>query len=331
MTDLVHIWAALVALAIILYVLLDGTSLGIGVLFFGARSEKEKGLMIDSISPVWDANQTWLVFGGGAIFAAFPVVYAILSSALYIPLMTLLFGLIFRGVTFEFRAHSTRKRIWNLAFSIGSLVAILSQGFTLGGVLTGIRISEYNFAGGPFDWLTPFSAMVAVALVPGYTMLGSAFLILKTTGPVQKRAYRQAFWSGILVLFFMAVVTFWTPYEYRIVWKFWFSPPRIYFIWAFPLLGLISAGLLIRSLRGKREAMPLAYSVGLFLSGYFGLTASVYPYAIPTRITIFEAAAQHETLRFMLWGALIVLPVILAYIVYSYSVFRGKVNEGEFY
>jgi cytochrome d ubiquinol oxidase subunit II len=329
--DLVLVWAALVAFAMILYILLDGISLGVGLLFPTAAGEEERNLMMESIAPVWDANQTWLVFGGGAIFAAFPVVYGVLSSALYLPLVTFIVGLIFRGVTFEFRAHSTRKKPWNQAFFFGSLVAVLSQGFTLGGVLTGIKISGHHFAGGAFDWLNPFSIMVGMALVPGYILLGAGYLILKTTGPVQEKARRQAFWSGMAVLAFMAVVTVWTPFHYPLVWTNWFSSPRIYFVWMFPLLGMFSAFSLRKSLTAQQEMTPLISAVGLFLSGYFGLATSMYPYAIPPTITLYEAASQPETLRFTLWGAVIVLPIVMAYIVYSYSVFRGKVSPEGYY
>jgi len=332
MSDLVYIWAGLVGLAMILYVIMDGTNLGVGLLFLTTRDEKERDVLIDTISPVWDANQTWLVLGGGAIFAVFPVVYAVLSSALYIPLMTFIFGLIFRGVTFEFRLNASRRERWSLAFSLGSLIAVLSQGFTLGGVLSSIKVSGTTFAGGPFDWLNPFSIMVGCALVPGYVMLASTFLIIKTAGPIQERAYRLALGSTLIVLFFMAVVTVWTPFHYPVVWKFWFSPPRIYFIWAFPLLGLIAAAQLLRSVRNRhRESSPHLYAIFLFLSGYIGLAASLFPYAIPPRITLEEAAAQYETLRFMLWATAIILPAILAYVIYSYSVFRGKVHPGEYY
>jgi cytochrome d ubiquinol oxidase subunit II len=329
--DLILVWAALVALTMILYILLDGISLGVGLLFPTAADEQERNLMMGSIAPVWDANQTWLVFGGGAIFAAFPIVYGVLSSALYLPLMTFIAGLIFRGVTFEFRAHSARKKVWNKAFFFGSLIAVLSQGFTLGGILTGIKISGEHFAGGPFDWLNPFSVMVGIALIPGYIMLASAYLIIKTTGPVQERAYKQAFGSSMAVLGFMAVVTIWTPFHYPLVWTNWFSAPRIYFVWIFPLMGLVAAFLLVKSLKGNREMMPLLYGIGLFLSGYLGLATSLYPYAIPPTITLYDAAAQFETLRFTLWGTALVLPVVLAYIIYSYSVFRGKVSPEGYY
>ncbi len=331
MTVLILIWAALIALAMILYVILDGISLGVGLLFPTASEEKERSILMNSIGPVWDANQTWLVFGGGAIFVAFPVVYGILSSALYVPLIAFFCGLIFRGVTFEFRADAVRKEPWNRAFFIGSLIAVLSQGFTLGGFLSGIAVKGEEFSGGALDWLNPFSVMVGIALIPGYIMLGSAYLLIKADGAVQARAFRQCLWSGAIVLAGMAVFTIWSPYHFPFVWKHWFSPPRIYFIWAFPLMGLVSTFLLAASIRSRSEKRPLIFGVALFLSGYLGLAASLYPYAIPPTITLPEAAAQRETLLFTLWGALIVLPVVIGYLVYSYSVFRGKVTPHEYY
>jgi len=329
--DLVVIWACLVALAIILYVVLDGFSLGIALLFPSTRNEEERDGLINSIAPVWDANQTWLVFGGGALFVAFPMIYGVLFSALYIPLLTFVFGLIFRGVTFEFRANATRKDPWNKSLFLGSLVAVLAQGLTLGGYLSGTKVVEGRFAGGSFDWLNPFSVMVGFALIAGYILLGSTYLIIKTTGPVQERAYGQAFWSAMAVLGFQILVTIWTPIHYPSVLINWFSSPRIYFIWTFPLIGLVAFYGLIKSLKTRREILPFFCSVALFLAGYLGLVASIYPYAIPPSITFNEAAAQYETLRFTLWGVVIVLPVVLGYIIYSYSVFRGKVGKERFY
>jgi cytochrome bd ubiquinol oxidase subunit II len=328
---LIDVWAGLAALAMMLYVILDGISLGVALLFSRAGDEGLRDTLMQSIAPVWDANQTWLVFGGAAIFVAFPMVYAILSTALYIPLMTFIMGLIFRGVTFEFRAESGRKAPWDRAFFWGSLVAVLSQGFMLGGILSGITVSGESFSGSPIDWVNPFCIMVGVSLIPGYIMLASCYLIIKTDGPVQDLAYRYAFRSVLLVLFFMAVVTVWTPYHYPLVWKNWFSPPRIYFVWSFPLLGLISASGLMVSLKKRRESWPLAFAVGLFLAGYLGLLTSLYPYAIPPVITLTQAAAQPETLRFALWGAVFVLPVVIGYVIYSYSVFRGKVGSERYY
>jgi cytochrome d ubiquinol oxidase subunit II len=328
---LIGVWAVIVALAMILYVVLDGITLGVALLFGAFADERDRSILVSTIGPVWDANQTWLLFGGGAIFAAFPVVYAVLSSALYLPLITFIMGLIFRGVAFEFRDEGPRKRLWDRAFFLGSLVAVLSQGLTLGGLLTGIAISGREFAGGPFDWLNPFSVMVGIALVPGYVMLASAYLVLKTTGTIQLRAYTFVRGSTQLVLAFMVLVTAWTPYHYPAVLEHWLNPPRIYFVWTFPLLGLLAAYRLTKGVRKRRENAPLAWAIVLFLSGYLGLAASLYPYAIPPHLKIWDAAARPESLRFTLWGALFVLPLVLAYTSYSYWVFRGKTDETEKY
>jgi cytochrome d ubiquinol oxidase subunit II len=328
--DLVTIWACLLGLSIILYVVLDGFSLGIALLFPSTDSEEDRDLLINSIAPVWDMNQTWLVFGGGAVFVAFPMIYGVVLSALYIPLLTFIFGLIFRGISFEFRANATRKGPWNRAFFFGSLVAVMAQGLTLGGVLSGTKVMAGQFAGSPLDWLNPFSITVGMALIAGYLLLGSTYLIIKTSGPVQGRAYQQAARAGWIVLACQVLVTLWTPLHYPSVLENWLSPPRVYFIWTFPVLGLSAFYGLIRSLKGRREIYPFICSTLFFLAGYLGLIASIYPYVVPPSITFQEAAAQRETLRFTLWGVLIVLPVVLGYTVYSYLVFRGKVG-GEGY
>lgn len=325
--DLVTVWAILVALVMILYVVLDGIGLGVGMLFPTAKGEAEKDVLMGTIAPVWDANQTWLVFGGGAIFACFPKVYGILCSALYIPLMSFLAGLIFRGVAFEFRANAMKKKFWNNVFFAGSLVAVLSQGFTLGGILTGISVEEGHFSGRPLDWLNPFSLMVGVALVPGYVLLASCYLLIKTTGEVRRRAFEQARLAAWTVMGFMAVVTIWTPVHYPHVLKNWFAPPRIFFVWAFPAFGFICFLVLLRALSKQKELTPIMCAIGIFLSGYLGLVTSLYPYAIPTSVTIWEAAAQRETLVFVLYGTCLVLPVVLGYLIYSYAVFRGKVTS----
>jgi len=329
--DLVIIWACLVGFSIILYVVLDGFSLGVALLFPTTEGKEERDLLINSIAPVWDMNQTWLVFGGGALFVAFPMIYGVLFSALYIPLLTFIFGLIFRGVPFEFRASAARKEPWDKSFFLGSLVTVVSQGLTLGGLISGIDADKGQFVGGPFDWLKPFSVMISIALIAGYILLGSTYLIIKTTGPVQKRAYKQAFWSALVVLGFQVLVTVWTPLHYPSVWTNWFSKPRIYFIWTFPLLGLIAFYGLIKSLKTRREILPFGCSVLLFLAGYLGLIASLYPYVLPPSVTFQEAVAQHETLYFTLWGVMIVFPLVLGYTIYSYSVFRGKVGKEEYH
>ncbi|HYA91199.1 MAG TPA: cytochrome d ubiquinol oxidase subunit II [Thermodesulfobacteriota bacterium] len=325
--DLVTIWSCLIGLAIILYVILDGFSLGVALLFRSTRNEEERNILMDSIAPVWDANQTWLVFGGGALLVAFPMIYGVLFTGLYIPLLTFIFGLIFRGVTFEFRANATRKGPWNMAFFLGSLVAVVAQGLTLGGILSGTKVVGNRFAGGPFDWLNPFSMTVAMALIAGYILLGSTYLIIKTTGPAQELAYRRAYQSAFFVLAFQILMTLWTPLHYPSTLSNWTSPPRVYFIWAFPLVGLSAFYEVIKNLRAHREVLPFAFSVVFFFAGYLGLIASIYPYVVPPNITFQDAAAQHETLRFTLWGVIIVLPLVLGYTAYSYAIFRGKVGK----
>jgi len=308
---------------------MDGFGLGIGILFPTARDEEERDQLMNSIAPIWDANQTWLVLGAGAVFVAFPVAYGVLFSALYIPLLTFVFGLIFRGVAFEFRANASRKRPWNRAFFLGSLVAAMAQGLTLGGIVSGTKVVGGRFAGGPLDWLNPFSLAVGIALIFGYILIASTYLILKTAGAVQERAYDRAFWSSIIVLAFMILITFWTPIHYPLVLKFWFHPPRIYFIWCFPLTGLMAFYVLFKSLEARREVSPFFCTVVFFLSGYLGLIASLYPYAVPPNITFHGAAAQPETLHFTLWGVAITLPVVLGYTIYTYAIFRGKVEKAE--
>lgn len=325
--DLVAIWSCLVGLAILLYVILDGFSLGVALLFRSTRNEEERDILMGSIAPVWDANQTWLVFGGGALFVAFPLIYSVLFTSLYIPLLTFVFGLIFRGVTFEFRANATRKQLWNVAFFLGSLVAVVAQGLTLGGILSGTKVVDGRFAGGPFDWLNSFSVTVAMALLAGYILLGSTYLIIKTTGAVQQQAYRRAYQSAFLVLAFQILITIWTPLHYPSTFSNWISPPRVYFIWAFPLVGLLAFYQLIKHLKARHEFPPFAYSVVFFFAGYLALVTSIYPYVVPPSITFQGAAAQHETLRFTLWGAAIVLPLVLAYTAYSYTIFKGKVDK----
>ena len=331
--DLIQLWVFLVGLVIILYVVLDGFSLGVAILFPAAKTEEERDVMMDSIAPVWDVNQTWIVFGGGALFATFPMIYTVLFSALYIPLLTFLFGLIFRGVAFEFRANAgpDRKPIWNRVFFGGSLAAAFAQGLTLGAYISGITVEDGAFAGGAFDWLHPFSIMVGTALVFGYMLLGSTYLIIKTSGTVQQRAYRQAKISLFIVAGFMVLVSIWTPFQSPEIVTRWFSEPRIYFVWIFPALGMVAFFAVEWGIKSRQEWSPFLASLILFISAYLGLQSGIYPMAVPPDVTVFEAAAQRETQLFTLIGAGIILPVVIGYTIYSYWVFRGKVVEGEAY
>jgi cytochrome d ubiquinol oxidase subunit II len=329
--DIISIWIALLGLTVILYVILDGFGLGIALLFPFTYDEDERDALMSSIAPVWDANQTWLVFGGGILFVAFPLMYGVLLSALYIPLFALLYGLIFRGVSFEFRMHAARKNIWDMAFFLGSLSAVAAQGLILGGVLTGVKIKESTFVGGTFDWLNPFSIAMAIGLISGYVLLASTYLIIKTTGAIQDRAYDNASRSSLVVLIFQILMIVWTPFHYPRVMVNWLSTPRVYFIWVFPALGILAFYGIIKSLKARREIMPFIFSVVFFFAGYLGLFASIYPHAIPPSMTFYDAAAQRETLEFTLWGAAIILPVVLGYTIHSYVVFKGKVGKESFY
>jgi cytochrome d ubiquinol oxidase subunit II len=329
---IVDSWIALLGLALILYVVLDGFGLGIALLFPLMKNEAERDQLIESIAPVWDANQTWLVFGGSGLFVAFPLLYGVLCSALYIPLFALLYGLIFRGVTFEFRANAGRKRGWDRSFFWGSLVAVVAQGLTLGGVLSGARTADGNFAGGPFDWLTLFSLAAAFGLIAGYLLLGSTYLIIKTSGAIRDRAFRYALRAARVVLAFQVLMIVWTPFHYPDALSKWLSAPRVYFIWIFPALTLLSYYAIIASLRARREVVPFLSSIVFFFAGFLGFFASIYPQALPPDITFYDAAAQPATLRLTLWGAAIILPVVLGYTIYSYRIFRGKVTgEGHYH
>jgi cytochrome d ubiquinol oxidase subunit II len=325
--SIIDIWIALLCLAVILYVVLDGFGLGIALLFPFMQSDDERGQLIESIAPVWDANQTWLVFGGGGLFVAFPLLYGVLFSALYIPLFTLVYGLIFRGVSFEFRANADSKKLWDHAFFWGSLVAVFAQGLTLGGVLSGVQTAGNNFGGGAFDWLTLFSLAAAGGLIAGYLLLGSTYLIIKTSGPVRDRAYQYAQRAAPVVLTFQILMIAWTPFHYPEALSKWLSAPRMYFIWSFPVLTLISYYAIFAGLRSRRELAPFVWSVVFFLAGFLGLVVTIYPHALPPAVTFTDAAAEPATLRLALWGAAITLPVVLGYTIYSYRVFRGKAGD----
>ena len=326
---LIHLWMVLVGLVVILYVVLDGFVLGVGLLFPLSGSEKERDIMMGSIGPVWDSNQTWVVFGGGALFATFPLIYTTLFSALYIPLFTFLFGLIFRGVAFEFRANATDKRGWNRAFFIGSAVAALAQGVVVGAYLSGIRVEEGIFVGGTWDWLRPFNLMTGVALMSGYALLGATWLIIKTGGQTQLKAYSIARRAAWVVAGFLVLVAAWSPLHIPEVTARWMSASRIYYVWIFPLTGVLAFWRLLAGLKQQREIQPFICTLLLFLSAYLALQAGIYPYAVPPGLTIFEAAAQRETQLVTLIGALITLPFVAGYTIYSYRVFRGKVDPRQ--
>lgn len=327
--DLPLIWAGLIAFAVLAYVIMDGFDLGIGILFPLFKQEKDRDVLMNSVAPVWDGNETWLVLGGGGLLAAFPLAYSVVLPALYAPLIAMLLGLIFRGVAFEFRWRTTRwKPVWDLSFFGGSLLATLMQGITLGGLIQGIAVADRAYAGGWWDWLTPFSIMTGVALVIGYALLGATWLIMKTSGEVQDRCYLLSRRLGVLLVVMIGIVSLWTPFLGEKFLIRWFTWPNIALTAPMPLLVLAAAYGLWRGLqRRKPEALPFLSSLALFVLSYIGLGISFWPLMVPPSITIWDAAAPDASLGFLLVGAVILLPIILAYTAYAYWVFRGKVEH----
>lgn len=326
------VWAALIGAAVAFYVILDGFDLGIGILFPFADNERQRDQMMNSVAPFWDGNETWLVLGGGGLFVAFPFAYSILMPAVYLPVIAMLLGLVFRGVAFEFRwiARSSRG-FWNVAFFAGSATAGFFQGVILGALIEGVRIEGRAFAGGAFDWLTPFALLCGAGVVTGYALLGATWLLIKTEGDVADRARQLAKPLLLAILVFMAVVSLWTPLAFPGIAERWFSLPNFYFLWPVPLLTLLVAWSAWRGLVTGREAIPFLATIGLFLLGYFGLVVSRYPYIVPPSLTIWDAASVPETQFFMLIGTLLLLPIVLGYIGFVYWLFRGKLREGEGY
>ncbi len=325
------VWAGLLAFAIIAYVVLDGFDLGVGMLTAFARAKAERDIMIDTIAPVWDGNETWLVLGGGALFAAFPLAYAILLPAFYVPLTAMLVGLVFRGVAFEFRARTHNAGFWDAAFVVGSVTAGLAQGIVLGAFVQGVTVADRGYGGGWFDWLTPFSVFTGVSLVAGYALLGATWLLIKTSGSLQARCRSGAQILGAVVIAAIIVISIWTPLLDPIIADRWFNWPQIAYLSPIPLLIAVLAMALFRALRAGHETSPFFLVLGLFLVAFAGLCVSIYPFVVPRRVTIWQAAAPPESLSFMFTGAAILLPVILGYTAYAYWVFRGKVTGKEGY
>jgi cytochrome bd ubiquinol oxidase subunit II len=326
------IWAGLIGTAVALYVILDGFDLGTGILFPFAKSERERDQMMNSVAPFWDGNETWLVLGGGGLWVAFPQAYAVIMPALYLPVIVMLLALVFRGVAFEFRSVAvTSKHYWNFAFAAGSTVAAICQGVILASLIEGIKVENGVFAGGPFDWATPFALLCGLGVAAGYALLGATWLVLKTEGAVAERAREQAKGLLLIVLAFMAVVSLWTPLAFDRIARRWFSTPNIYFLWPVPLVTALTAWMAWRWLDERREALPFLASIVLFLLGYLGLVISTFPYLVPPTLTIWQTAAVPASQIFMLLGTLVLLPVILGYITFVYWLFRGKVREGEGY
>lgn len=325
------VWFGILALFLFLYVMLDGFDLGVGILSLTASSEDRRGILMTSLSNIWDANETWLILMGGGLFGGFPVAYATILSALYIPIFIMLFGFIFRGVAFEFREQSTRKVLWNLAFGGGSFMAALGQGFALGAVLKGIEVdSKGHFIGTTWDWLSWQSILVALTLIQGYVLIGSTYLVWKTTGELQETHYKTAKLASITTLIGAILITIVTPIFYEQARTRLFNGPQVYVFALIPLLGVLLIWLLLRSLNRKQERMPFIWTILLFVLTFLGLALVVFPYIIPSKITIYEAAADPSSLVIMIVMIGALIPVMLFYNLYQYVVFRGKVTGGHY-
>lgn len=331
--DLPLIWYGLIATAIFLYVLLDGFDLGVGILFPFAPSDTCRDRMMNSIAPFWDGNETWLVLGGGGLFAAFPLAYAILMPAFYMPITIMLLGLILRGVSFEFRfkAEGRSRRLWDYLFHFGSLLATVTQGMMLGAYVHGIQVAGRGFAGGALDWLSAFSVMTGVALVCGYGLLAAAWLIMKTEDVTQDWARKCAGYLFGFVAFFMGLVSLGMPLMNDRIRALWWSLPNFYYLSILPLSCVVMFVLLWRSLNRGHEYRPFFLSQGIFLMNYIGLGISMYPWLVPFEVTFRKAAAVPESQSLLLVGTVFMLPVILAYTAYCYYVFRGKSSHESAY
>ena len=328
--DLTLIWVGIIGFGVIMYVLMDGFDLGQGILFPFAPDEDARDVMMNSVAPVWDGNETWLVLGGAGLLAAFPLVYSVFLPALYIGVFLLLAGLIFRGVAFEFRFKAKSSRyLWNWAFAGGSIVASFAQGAVVGAYIQGFATENMRYVGGALDWLTPFTVLTGVGLLLGYALLGSTWLIMKSEGYIQDWAYKitPRLLLGVLVVF--ALIGIWSPFVDDMIRERWFS--SISAIWILPFIALLFAVWIFRAVQKRQEGLPFVATVGLFVATYISLLVSKWPYVVPPNYTFWDAASAHESQLFLLLGLLFVVPFVLMYTAWSYWVFRGKVKAGEGY
>jgi cytochrome d ubiquinol oxidase subunit II len=325
--DLVPIWTAIMALAVFMYVLLDGFDLGVGILYPLAPSSEARSLMMASVAPIWDGNETWLVMGGAGLLAAFPLAFAILMPALYFPMLLLLLGLVFRGVAFEFRLKATRWRAaWSAAFFGGSFTAAFAQGAVLGSYVRGFAVAEGHFAGTSWDWMHPFVFVTGLGVVAGYALLGATWLVLKTDGDLQTWSRRASRWALLWTGVFIAAVSLYSPFVHPRIFERWFGADHALWLAPLPLATALLFWRVDRALaRARAQAGPFIGAMGIFALCYAGLAVSLFPYVVPHEITLQQAAAAPQSQAFLLIGTLLLLPVILGYTAWSYWVFRGKV------
>lgn len=332
MIDLSLIWVAIIGLGVLIYVVLDGFDLGIGILFPFVKDQQERDVMMNTVAPVWDGNETWMVLGGAGLFAAFPLVYSAVLSALYLPITLMVIALIFRGVAFEFRFKANRTRyLWDQAFIWGSILSSFLQGVILGAYIQGIEIVDHRYAGGGLDWLTPFSLFTGVGVVVVYAALGCAWLILKTESRLQQHLYQLMPKLVMTLLVIFAGVSIYTPLAHPVIAERWFSLPQLFYFSPVPMLVLLFSVLVIRACKKQQEFSPFMYMLALVFLAYTGFLISLFPYIIPPSITIWDAAAPHQSQLFALIGALILIPIIIGYTAMSYWVFKDKVKVGDGY
>ncbi len=331
--DLPLIWAGIIGFGLMMYVVMDGFDLGIGILFPFVQGREDRDTMVNTVAPVWDGNETWLVLGGAGLLAAFPLAYSVLLSALYLPLVTMLAGLIWRGVGFEFRfkADESHRWFWDHAFAWGSYIATFSQGVCLGAFINGFTVTGPSYDGGALEFLTPFSIFTGVSLLVAYALLGATWLIMKTEGDLQARMVALARPITLVLLVVIGLVSLWTPLVHAEVAQRWFTLPNLFFFAPIPVLVLGTVALMLKVLKRETHAAPFLLALALLFFGYSGLAISLYPNIIPPSVSIWEAAAPAESMGFTLVGALFIIPIILAYTAWSYYVFRGKVKAGEGY
>lgn len=331
--DVTIVWAIIIFFGVMMYVVMDGFDLGIGLLYLFAPKQEHRDVMMNTVAPVWDGNETWLVLGGAGLFAAFPLAYAVILSALYLPLILMLLGLIFRGVAFEFRfkAHDHERHVWDKAFIGGSAVAAFFQGVTLGAYIDGIKMHGHEYVGGAFDWFAPFPLFTGVGVLLAYSLLGCCWLIWKTEGDLQQRMLQLAKPLAWLMLAAIGIISIWTPLTHVAIAERWFSMPMIIWFSPVPVLVVVTMSLLINAIKKAHDFKPFLFALCLIFLGYTGLAISLWPNVIPPDISIWDAAAPRQSQVFALIGTLLIIPFILAYTAWSYYVFRGKVRAEDGY
>lgn len=331
--DLPLIWAVIIIFGIMMYVVMDGFDLGIGILFPFIKGDSDRDVMMNTVAPVWDGNETWLVLGGAGLFGAFPLAYSVVLSALYLPLILMLVGLIFRGVAFEFRFKATaeKRHLWDKAFIGGSLAATFFQGVALGAFIDGIPVVNRQFAGASLDWLTPFSVFCGLALIVAYALLGCTWLIMKTEGGLQKAMHDLARPLALGLMAVTAVVSIWTPLAHADIAQRWFSLPNLFWFLPVPVLVLLTLFAFFKAIARNANYTPFLLTLVLIFLGYSGLGISLWPNIVPPSISIWDASSPPQSQGFMLVGTLFIIPFILGYTFWSYYVFRGKVTHADGY